>query len=61
MRLTKTCLIVLLLATTAAAQDWYRGYGRGFNRVPPRFPTAASYDGAARHAACQSTPRFRLA
>lgn len=42
----KTCLIVLLLATTAAAQDWYRGYGRGFNRVPPRFPNATSYDGA---------------
>jgi hypothetical protein len=44
-RLTKTCLMVLLLATTAAAQDWYRGYGRGFNRIPPRFPNATSYDG----------------
>ncbi len=35
------------MAATAAAQDpWYRGYGYGYNRVPPRFPKADSYDGA---------------
>jgi len=45
-RLTKVALLVLLIATTASAQEWYRGYGRGFNRVPPRLPTAASYDGS---------------
>jgi hypothetical protein len=39
-------LLVLLVATAAAAQDWYRGYGRGYNRVPPRFPKADSYDGS---------------
>jgi hypothetical protein len=37
---------VLLVAATAAAQDWYRGYGRGWNRVPPRLPKADSYDGS---------------
>ena len=42
----KVFVLVLLVATTAAAQDWYRGYGRGFNRVPPRLPQANSYDGA---------------
>ena len=32
---------------TAGAQDpWFRGYGRGYNRVPPRLPKADSYDGA---------------
>jgi hypothetical protein len=44
-RLVKTLLLVLLVATTAAAQDWFRGYGRGFNRVPPRLPKPDSYDG----------------
>jgi hypothetical protein len=40
-------LVCLLLAATAAAQDpWNRGYGRGYNRVPPRLPKADSYDGA---------------
>ena len=39
-------MLVLLVATTAAAQDWFRGYGRGFNRVPPRLPKADSYDGS---------------
>jgi hypothetical protein len=39
-------LLVLLIATTAAAQEWYRGYGRGYNRVPPRLPKADSYDGS---------------
>jgi hypothetical protein len=41
-------LIVLVLATAAAAQDfdWFRrGYGR-FRRVPPRLATADSFDGA---------------
>jgi hypothetical protein len=45
-RLTKVLLLVLLVATTAAAQEWYRGYGRGYNRVPPRLPKADSYDGS---------------
>ena len=45
-RLTKVLLLVLLIATTAAAQEWYRGYGRGYNRVPPRLPKADSYDGS---------------
>jgi Domain of unknown function (DUF4159) len=45
-RLTKALLLVLLIATTAAAQEWYRGYGRGYNRVPPRLPKADSYDGS---------------
>jgi hypothetical protein len=45
-RLARTALLVLLVATTAAAQDWYRGYGRGYNRVPPRLPKADSYDGS---------------
>ena len=41
-------LVVLTLATAAAAQDfdWFRrGYGR-FRRVPPRLATAESFDGA---------------
>jgi hypothetical protein len=43
----RTALLVLLVAATAAAQEpWYRGYGYGYNRVPPRFPRADSYDGA---------------
>lgn len=43
----RVSLLVLLLAATAAAQDpWYRGYGYGYNRVPPRLPKADSYDGA---------------
>ena len=45
-RLRVACLI-LLVATAAAAQEpWYRGYGFGYNRVPPRFPKADSYDGS---------------
>ena len=32
-------VLLLLVAATAAAQEpWYRGYGYGYNRVPPRFP-----------------------
>jgi Domain of unknown function (DUF4159) len=47
MRTTRLLVLVLLVAAAAAAQDpWYRGYGRGYNRVPPRFPNATSYDGA---------------
>ena len=39
-------LLVMLVAATAAAQEpWFRGYGFG-NRVPPRLPKADSYDGA---------------
>jgi Domain of unknown function (DUF4159) len=38
-------LAVLLAATVVAAQEpWYRGYGYGYNRVPPRFPKTDSYD-----------------
>jgi hypothetical protein len=44
----RVALLVLLLAATAAAaqEPWFRGYGWGYNRVPPRFPNADSYDGA---------------
>lgn len=39
-------VLVLCVATTAAAQDWWRrGFG-GFRRVPPRFATEQSFDGA---------------
>ena len=42
----RALLLILLVAATAMAQEpWFRGYGRGFNRVPPRLPNAASYDG----------------
>ena len=44
-RTAKILVLVLLVATTAAAQEWFRGYGRGYNRVPPRLPKADSYDG----------------
>ncbi len=44
---TRALLIVfVLIAAAAGAQDFFRGYGRGYNRVPPRFPKADSYDGA---------------
>ena len=40
-------VLFLLVAAAAAAQpDFFRGYGRGYNRVPPRYPRADSYDGA---------------
>ena len=41
-------IVVLFLVVAAAvgAQDFFRGYGRGYNRVPPRFPRPDSYDGA---------------
>jgi Domain of unknown function (DUF4159) len=45
-RLARLVLLVLIVATAAAAQDWFRGYGNGYNRVPPRLPKADSYDGA---------------
>jgi hypothetical protein len=38
--------VFALAAVSAGAQDWYRGYGRGYNRIPPRLPKADSYDGA---------------
>jgi hypothetical protein len=38
---------VFLMATSAIAQEqWFRGYGYGYNRVPPRLPKADSYDGS---------------
>ena len=44
---TRALLIVfMLVAAGAAGQDFFRGYGRGYDRVPPRFPKADSYDGA---------------
>jgi hypothetical protein len=45
-RTVKILVLVLLVATSAVAQEWYRGYGRGWNRVPPRLPKADSYDGS---------------
>jgi hypothetical protein len=40
-------VLFLFIAAAAAAQpDFFRGYGRGYNRVPPRYPGADSYDGA---------------
>jgi uncharacterized protein DUF4159 len=38
-------VFVLAAAVAAGAQDFFRGYGRGYNRVPPRLPKADSYDG----------------
>jgi hypothetical protein len=37
--------IFVLVAAVAGAQDFFRGYGRGYNRVPPRFPRPETYDG----------------
>lgn len=45
-RIAKILVLVVLVATSAVAQEWYRGYGRGWNRVPPRLPKAESYDGS---------------
>jgi hypothetical protein len=46
-RLIRPLVLILLVAATATAQEpWYRGYGYGYNRVPPRFPKDDSYDGA---------------
>jgi hypothetical protein len=47
-RVVRTVVLLLLVATAAAAQqpEWFRGYGRGNNRVPPRLPRPDSYDGA---------------
>jgi hypothetical protein len=38
--------LLLVAAAAAAQQEFFRGYGRGYNRIPPRFPKADSYDGA---------------
>jgi hypothetical protein len=48
MRAVRVILVssLLFVAAVAGAQDWFRGYGRGYNRVPPRLPQANSYDGA---------------
>ena len=45
-RVRALIVVFLLIAAAAGAQDFFRGYGRGYNRVPPRFPTPDSYDGA---------------
>ena len=45
-RTVRMFVLLLLVATTAAAQEWFRGYGRGFNRVPPRLPQPEMYDGS---------------
>jgi hypothetical protein len=46
MRISRVLPLVLLSATVVAAQEpWFRGYGYGYNRVPPRLPKADSYDG----------------
>jgi hypothetical protein len=43
-RLGLVAIVFVLIASGAAAQqDWFRGFGR---RVPPRFPSADSFDGA---------------
>ena len=42
----RALLLLLLVAATATAQDqFFRGYGRGYNRVPPRLPKPDTYDG----------------
>jgi hypothetical protein len=48
MRCTRLVLLVIVVGVAAAAaqEPWFRGYGYGYNRVPPRLPTADSYDGA---------------
>lgn len=47
MHRTRALIVLFLLVGAAAgAQDFFRGYGRGYNRVPPRFPKADSYDGS---------------
>ena len=46
-RTTRAVLLMLLVAATAAAQEpWFRGYGYGSNRTPPRFPKPEMYDGS---------------
>jgi uncharacterized protein DUF4159 len=42
----RVVVLILMVAAAAGAQDFFRGYGRGYNRVPPRFPRPDSYDGA---------------
>jgi hypothetical protein len=50
--MTKRIAVAVLLATIVAAttafaqRGWGRGYGRGEGGVPPRFATAADFDGA---------------
>ncbi|MGQ0735439.1 MAG: DUF4159 domain-containing protein [Acidobacteriota bacterium] len=46
MKMIRLVVLLALVSATAAAQEpWYRGYGYGYNRVPPRLPKADSYDG----------------
>jgi Domain of unknown function (DUF4159) len=39
-------VVVLVAVAVAAQQEFFRGYGRGYNRVPPRLPKPEMYDGA---------------
>jgi hypothetical protein len=61
MRSSRVVLVagLLLVAAAAGAQDWFRGYGRGYNRVPPRLPKADSYDGAFSFCRALYTSGFR--
>jgi hypothetical protein len=49
-RLARAANIVLIgvfaLAANAAAQEWWQRWGGGYGRVPPRFATPGSFDGA---------------
>ena len=42
--IVRTVAVVAVLLASAAAYAQFRGYGYG-SRIPPRFPTAASFDG----------------
>ena len=42
--IVRTVAVVAVLLASAAAYAQYRGYGYG-SRIPPRFPTANSFDG----------------
>lgn len=44
-RLVFAAVAVLLVAACAAAQEIYRGWGRGWREPAARFPTDASFDG----------------
>lgn len=41
-RAFSAAVLLVMVVTTVAAQDFYRGWGR---RMPPRFPAADSFDG----------------
>ena len=46
-RLTRACAVAVLLSVSVmSAQEPFGGrYSYGFRRMPPRFPTATSFDG----------------